>query len=631
MNTIPQVIRDVQNKHPNLNAQYYRESKTAPFVPRRFADFYQDSLDFGAGLLSLGLNNAEPVGLLSDNRREWSVADIGIQACGSADVPRGRDISDSEISIIYGVTNCRFIVAERNIEVNRLIKAKDDLEDLKTIIVMDDKDKSPELSDISIVSFAQVIELGKEYRTKNPTVIESMVDDGKKDDIATIIFTSGTTGRPKGVPLTQANYLSHVSGGGARMGTEPGDIWLTMLPVWHSFERIVQYIALGNGVGLAYSKPIGSIMMKDFADINPQYTTAVPRIWESVYGNIQKKMAAASPIKRALFSFFVKVGGAYATLDNLYKGLTPSFKKRNRMFDKIISALPRLILMPINALGRNVILKPIRGLFGTSLKAAVSGGGSLQKKIDLFFAAAGICLMEGYGLTEAGPVIAVRNLATLEAGTVGTPFPGMQVKLLDDDGNECAPGKMGLIYAKGVQVMKGYYKDLEATKKVLSADGWLNTGDLGVMTYDRALAIVGRIKDTIVLSDGENIEPVPIEKHLAYSPFIDTAVVVGQDQKHLGALVIPEFNKLKEFAKENEIEYETIEDLIQNPAVKSLYRKEINDAVSHHHGFKSFEHIHDFILLTKVFEVPRELSAKQELKRSVVNTLYEKEIKAIFA
>ncbi len=634
MNTIPQVIRDVQSRYPDLNAQYYRSDKTSPFTARSFADFYQDALDFGAGLLSLGLEGAELVGLLSDNRREWTVADIGIQACGSADVPRGRDISDAEIRIIYGVTNCRFVIAERDVEANRLIAAKAELPRLETIIVMEGDTGHTSgpgaASGITLLPFSSVIDLGKKYRDGHPSAIETLVDKGSKDDIATIIFTSGTTGRPKGVPLTQENYLLHVSGGRQRMNTVPGDTWLTMLPVWHSFERIVQYIALGNGVGLAYSKPVGAIMMKDFAEINPQYTTAVPRIWESVYTTIQKKMADASPLKRALFGFFVYVGGVYARLDNLYKGLTPSFRKRNRALDKIASSIPRLALMPINALGRNVILKPIRRLFGTRLKAAVSGGGSLQKKIDLFFAAAGICLMEGYGLTEAGPVVAVRNLSTLEAGTVGTAFPGMSIRLLDEEGNECPPGKMGIIFARSAQVMKGYYKDPQSTAKVLSPDGWLNTGDLGVMTHDRALAIVGRIKDTIVLSDGENIEPVPIEKHLAYSPMIDTAVVVGQDQKHLGALIVPNFAALTEYAKERGIAHEGIEDLIQNPQVKALYRKEIDEAVNQHKGFKSFERIYDFILLSKVFEVPRELSAKQELKRSEVNTLYAKEIRSIF-
>ncbi|HHU37069.1 MAG TPA: AMP-binding protein, partial [Treponema sp.] len=483
MNTIPQIICDIQCRYPDFNAQYYREGKSS-FIPRSFADFYQDALDFGAGLLSLGLKNAEPVGLLSDNRREWTVADIGIQACGSPDVPRGRDVTDAEISIIYGVTQCRYIVAERDVEVNRLVAAKKDLPELTTIIIMEDNKDLPDQTGLSIMTFSQLIEIGKKYRTDYPSKIEQQVDAGKKDDVATIIFTSGTTGRPKGVPLTQENYLLHVSGGRERMNTVPGDTWLTMLPVWHSFERIVQYIALGNGVGLAYSKPIGSIMMKDFAEINPQYTTAVPRIWESVYNTIQKKMDASSSIKRGLFGFFVAIGGVYARLDNLYKGLTPSFKKRNRILDKIVSAIPRLLLMPINSLGRNVILKPIRGLFGTQLKAAVSGGGSLQKKVDLFFAAAGICLMEGYGLTESGPVVAVRNLSTLEAGTVGTAFPGMEIKLIGDEGNECLPGKMGLIYVRSAQVMKGYYKDPESTAKVLSSDGWLNTGDLGVMTHD---------------------------------------------------------------------------------------------------------------------------------------------------
>lgn len=630
MNTIPQVIRDIQGKYPDLHAQFYREGKNASFVSRTFSEFYQDALNFGAGLLSLGLKDAEPVGLLSDNRREWTIADIGIQTCGSADVPRGRDVSDAEIRSIYGVTKCRIIIAERDVELKRLEAAKKDLPDLETVIVMDVIDAIPEVKDIIVLGFSQVMTLGEEYRKKNPSVIENLVEKGQKDDVATIIFTSGTTGTPKGVPLTQENYLLHVSGGRERMNTVPGDIWLTMLPVWHSFERIVQYIALGNGVALAYSKPVGAVMMKDFAEINPQYTTAVPRIWESVYNTIQKKMAATSPIKRGLFNFFVSVGGVYARLDNLYKGLTPSFKKRNRTFDTIASALPRLVLMPINALGRNVILKPIRYLFGTNLKAAVSGGGSLQRKIDLFFAAAGICLMEGYGLTEAGPVVAVRNLSTLEAGTVGTAFPGMEIRLLDDDGNECPPGTMGLIHVRSAQVMKGYYQDPESTAKVLSADGWLNTGDLGVMTHDRALAIVGRIKDTIVLSDGENIEPVPIEKHLAYSHFIDTAVVVGQDQKHLGALIVPDFTNLTEYARENGIAHEGIEDLVQNSAIKELYRREITEAVNQHTGFKAFERIYNFTLLTRIFEVPRELSAKQELKRTEVNNMYAKEIKGIF-
>lgn len=630
MNTIPQIIRGVQEKYPDLNAQFYREGKNSAFVPRTFAEFYQDSLDFGAGLLSLGLAGAEPVGLLSDNRREWTIADIGIQACGSADVPRGRDVSDAEISIIYGVTKCRIIIAERDVELRRLVAAKKDLPDLETVIVMEMSDSMPDAQGLAVIGFSQVLAMGAEYRKKNPSAIEKLVDKGQKDDVATIIFTSGTTGRPKGVPLTQENYLLHVSGGRERMNTVPGDTWLTMLPVWHSFERIVQYIALGNGVALAYSKPVGAVMMKDFAEINPQYTTAVPRIWESVYNTIQKKMAAASPVKRGLFTFFVSVGGIYARLDNLYKGLTPSFKKRNRTLDAIVSALPRLVLMPVNALGRNVILKPIRRLFGTSLKAAVSGGGSLQKKVDLFFAAAGICLMEGYGLTEAGPVVAVRNLSTLEAGTVGTAFPGMEIKLIDDNGKECPPGTMGLIHVRSAQVMKGYYQDPESTAKVLSPDGWLNTGDLGVMTHDRALAIVGRIKDTIVLLDGENIEPVPIEKHLSYSHFIDTAVVVGQDQKHLGALIVPDFTNLTEYAKENGIAHEGIEDLIQHPSIRELYRKEIDEAVNQHKGFKSFERIYNFTLLTKVFEVPRELSAKQELKRTEVNKLYAKEIKSIF-
>lgn len=630
MKTMPQILFDVQKRYPNINAQYFREKVSGPFFTRTFADFYQDALNFGAGLFSLGVRKAEPVGLLSDNRREWTVADIGIQACGACDVPRGRDATDAEIRIIYGMTKCRFVIVERQQELIRLIAARAELPELRTLIVFDATFAIPEGTSLTVLGFDQVIEKGKKYREENPGAIEALVEKGEKDDLATILFTSGTTGRPKGVMLTQENYLLHVSGGCERMATEPGNVWLTLLPVWHSFERAVQYIALGNGVGLAYSKPIGSRMMKDFAEINPHYLTAVPRIWELVYNTVQKKIDAAGGLKKKLFRFFVAVGGAYVVLDNLYKGLTPSFKKRVRVLDKIASFLPRLLLMPLNALGSRLVLKPIKALFGNRLKAGVSGGGSLQRKIDLFFASAGIVLMEGYGLTEAGPVVAVRKLRHLEAGTVGTAFPGMEIKLVDEKGRPCPAGVMGLIFARGPQIMKGYYEDPVETAKVLSPDGWLNTGDLGVMTHDGALAIVGREKDTIVLLSGKNIEPVPIEKHLTYSPLIDTAVVVGQDQKYIGALIVPNFQLLKEFARENGLNCDSVDELVKKSEVQRLYRKAIADAVNPHKGFKSFERIRSFTLLTKSFEVPRELSAKQELKRGEVNKLYAREIAELF-
>lgn len=630
MQTIPQTIRDIQAGHPGLIAQYFRRDGTGPFETRSFADFYQDCLDFGAGLRSLGLEDGEAVGLIADNRREWTVADVGIQACRAADVPRGRDVTDAEIRYILGATACRIAVAERGEELGRLAAAAPELPSLATIVVMEEDFQPPAGAVPRVLSFSKLVGLGKAWRAAHPGAMEASVAGGAPEDDATVIFTSGTTGRPKGVPLTQENYALHVSGGKERMGTEPGDVWLTLLPVWHSFERAVQYIALGNGVGLAYSKPIGSIMMRDFAEANPHYTTAVPRIWESVYNTIQKKMNDSGGAKKALFRFFVAVGGAYVVMDNLFKGLAPSFKRRNRALDKALSALPRLLLMPLNALGSALVFKPVKRLFGTRLKAGVSGGGSLQRKIDLFFAAAGIVLMEGYGLTEAGPVVAVRSIRSPEAGTVGKAFPGMEMRLLGPDGGECRPGEMGLIHVRGAQVMKGYYRDPESSAKVLRPDGWLDTGDLGVLTGDGSLAIVGRIKDTIVLSGGENVEPVPIEKHLAYSPLIETAVVVGQDRRHLGALIVPDFKALQERAAEAGIEHRGIDDLVAKEEIKELYRREIDDYVNSKHGFKYFERIAKFTLLSKSFEVPRELSAKQELKRSAVNELYARQIKEIF-
>ncbi|MDR2478723.1 MAG: AMP-binding protein [Treponema sp.] len=272
----------------------------------------------------------------------------------------------------------------------------------------------------------------------------------------------------------------------------------------------------------------------------------------------------------------------------------------------------------------------IKRRLGGRFRAGISGGGSLPARVDLFFNSAGIRLQEGYGLTETAPLLSGRQYRRARRGTIGQGLPGTEIKITDKNGRVLPPGRSGLICAKGPQVMQGYFQRPETTAAVLSAGGWLNTGDIGMLTHDNELRITGRAKDTIVLRGGENVEPVPIEQKLRESPYIQHCMVAGQDQKYLAALIVPRQEALMAFAEENAIPIVDYELLLQQPEINELIATEVADLVSPKTGFKPFERVFKCALLSKPFEPGRELSPKQELLRHRITALYAREIQRLF-
>jgi long-chain acyl-CoA synthetase len=631
MNTAPQIIRDVCARYPDLTAQYHRNGDDK-IVTTDFKTFYLEYCRLAAGLHKLGVGQKDLVGLISENRKEWLIADMGVMALGAADVPRGCDSTDQELEYILGVTECRVVFAEKDKELKRLMTLKEKLPAMKELIIMDPywKGEAGKQGKIMIRRFDEVLALGAEVLAAEPKFIENRIAEGLPEDLATIIFTSGTTGKPKGVMLNQRAFTNQIVNVPQRLNLKPGDIMLSVLPVWHSFERAIQYLALGRGTGLAYSKPVGAIMLRDFGEIQPSYLPSVPRIWEALRGSVLKKINAAGGLKKALFYFFLKISSHYAFYRQMVLGLLPRFHRRSRVIDALLGIWPLAALSPLKGLGYLLVFSKLKKVFGKRFKAGISGGGALQKDVDGFFQAAGINLVEGYGLTESAPILGVRREWAPEVGTVGLPWPGMTIEIRDEEGKVLGPGHRGIIFAKGPQIMDGYYKDPEATAKVVSPDGWLNTGDLGMMTFDGSYKIMGRVKDTIVLLGGENIEPVPIEHRLKLSPYIEHVVVLGQDKKYLAALIIPSFELLDEYAKEHNLYSTDRESLVATPEIFEMFREIIVDEISARNGFKSFEQIYRFKILPVTFELNRELSAKQELKRHVINDLYKKEIGELF-
>ncbi len=600
---------------------------------RQFASLFEC---FGAGLLEFGVKRGDHVGLISDNRKEWIIGNVGILGIGAADVPRGSDTMPDEAAYILRHSDCVVSIAENAEQVKKILGRKQDIPLLKTLIVLDEAFDPASFTSpvpgVQILTFRHIMDLGKKKLAADPKAFQREMDLGKPEDLATIIYTSGTTGEPKGVMLTHSNFLHNLRTIPNALDVGPSDIFLSVLPVWHSFERIIDNFVLSQGASLAYSKPVGQIMLADMAAVKPTVMASVPRIWEGVRAAVYRNVNEEGGVKKALFRFFVAVGEAHATASALVRGLYPQFIRRSVVIDFILGILPFLLLYPLRALGNLLVFKKIKARLGGKFRFTVSGGGALPGYVDRFFQAAGVLLLEGYGLTETTPVVSVRLQHHPVPGTIGPLLAEQQVRMLDPDtGKEVGPGKKGVIHLKGPNVMKGYYKRPDKTAEVLTPDGWLDTGDLGMMTWKGELRILGRTKETIVLLGGENVEPVPIEDTILESEYIDQTMVVGQDQKFLGALIVPNQEALEKYAAQQKIAYLNKEDLMENPQILELISDEIQSRVCAKRGFREFERVFRFHLLPKHFELGVELSAKQSVKRHVVDTMYAKEIASLFS
>lgn len=633
--TIPKMLRNSATEFAEINAQMKR-LKNGQFEPVLYRELYQYGLDFGAALLSLGIKRGDPIGLISDNRAEWLYVDLGIMNIGAVDVPRGCDATPNDLEKILSITEAKYCVVENNAQVGKIIALKDKLPELKTIISIESEVKQENIDEakavgLDVLFYEELMKIGQKWRIENKGKVEEELEKGKGDELATIIFTSGTTGTPKGVMLTHHNFLAQLDEIPERIFLNPGDRALSVLPVWHVFEREVEYVMLIQGAVLCYSKPVGSILLADFKTLNPHILPAVPRVFEAVYDGITKKMRKAGGIVLAMFNFFVKVAKAQKAMSRLMFNKNACYTRYHTVFWWILCLIPWCLLWPLYGLGNLLVFRKIKSMLGTNFRAGVAGGGAFPKLIDEFFWAIGVQIVEGYGLTETAPIVAVRPMADPIFRTIGSPIRGVEARIVDpQDGFVLGRCKEGVLQIKGPTVMKGYYKRPDLTAKVINEDGWLDTGDLAIMTIHNELCIKGRIKDTIVLRGGENLEPLPIETKLSESHYIKQAVVVGQDQRYLAALILVDEDEVKNYAAFNGIQYDTYENLLESEVIQKLYETEIANLISAKNGFKMFERISKFSLITKPFEVGVELSAKQEIMRFRINDLYKDKIEAMF-
>ena len=636
--TVPKILRSVAQRYPETSAQLSR-AKTGSYTEINYHDFYQSALDFAGGLLELGVKRGDKIGLIADNRKEWEQADMGLLSLGAIDVPRGCDSTEKDLTYILSFAECGMVIAENSAQVKKILNIKDSLPSLHTLIAFDPVSEAErELAASKGVAFHQFADVrlsGHEWRKHNTDAVEQELEKGQWDDLATIIFTSGTTGTPKGVMISHGNFITQLDDVTERIFLNPGERALCVLPVWHVFQREVEYVVISQAATLCYSKPIGSILLADLQKLNPYLLPAVPRVFEAVYDGIWRKMRKVGGMSFLLFRFFVAEAELWCAIDRKL------WRKQARFGPDYVGlwwpllVLPWILLHPLKTLGNLLVFRKIRAMVGKNFRAGIAGGGAFPEEIDKFFWAVGIKIVEGYGLTETSPIIGVRPIACPVMRTVGTPLRGIQVRVVDEDGKVLGCGQKGSLQVKGGTVMQGYYKRSELTASVMTADGWLDTGDLAVLTVDNEIQLRGRKKDTIVLMGGENIEPLPIEQKINSSPYIAASIVTGtnekgEDQRYLGALILPSKDELEAYAKENGISFSSFEELAESEPVRELLKKEVGDLVTAKNGFKSFEKINRIEIITKPFEVGVELSAKQELMRYKVNEIYREKIAKLF-
>ncbi|MCL2211239.1 MAG: long-chain fatty acid--CoA ligase [Treponema sp.] len=631
--TLPLMLRARAKESPDTVIQYYKD-KDGKYRSVTYRQFFEDVCYVASGLMELGVKRGDKVGLIADNRQEWMVTDFGIMSAGAVDVPRGCDTTTQELTYILSFTECDVVFAENQKQVEKILSCKSGIPSLKTLVSFDPVESEVERNaldqGVNIVYFDSLTAMGKKRENLHIGSTEAEMEKGDGEDLATIIFTSGTTGEPKGVMLLHRNFLCQLPHFILFFELKPGDIWLSMLPVWHVYERLMEYAIFYYTTSIAYSKPIGPILMEDMQAIRPHWMVSVPRVWEAIMDGINRKVKAQGALVKKLFDFAVYISMMFTYFKDLTFHLLPDFHGRFRALESVMGFFPWLLLLPIRGLFHVTIFNKIKRVFGGRFKAGISGGGSLPFKADLFFNSIGIRLQEGYGLTETAPLVSVRQYKRSRRGTIGQVLPNTEVKIINKKGREMQPGRNGIIFVKGAQVMKGYYQKPDLTAAVLDSEGWFNTGDIGMLTHNNELRITGREKDTIVLRGGENVEPVPIECKLRESPYIQQCMVAGQDQKFLAALVIPIQQAIMDFAEENSIPIVDYELLLQQPEINELISSEISEYVSSKNGFKSYEKINKFTLCARPFEAGKELSGKGELLRHKIMETYGKDINKLF-
>ena len=572
---------------------------------------------FATGLQALGVKKGDKVGLFAESNGLWMATSMAILKCGAVDVIRGSNAPLEELHYITAHADCKGLILRDEKLYNSM---KPFLEQYRLdFVIVTYSNGNLDVTNVrsKVYTHQDIIRLGKAN-----TFVPVKMD---RNDDCSILYTSGTTGNPKGVLLSHENSIYQLEVVHEGFLAQPGENTLQILPIWHSYERIGQCYYVSRGCHLHYTTLTG--LKNDLATYDIDTFMSVPRIWESIRLGVYQKLKQTSPILHNIFDFAVKTSITYKT-HRMYGERRITNKFSYNSLSTIRHRIIRSFIKPLHVLFSNTLYKKIKKAVGLAkIRASISGGGALSMQDELFYDAIGVNLRIGYGLTETAPVLTLRNVSDKNfLGSAGTPLPRTDLKVVDPQTFKELPSfQKGLVIVKGPQIMKGYYKDEEATRKVFTEDGYFITGDLGWLTKQNNLVLVGRLKETIVLSSGENVEPVPIEEAILLSPYIDQIVLVGQDRSGVGALIVPSKEALEKCGiNMKDLSSYKNSNILTDIKLENLIKSEINTHIVNKPNLRVFEKVKQFTLLNESFSVENGLmSATQKVKRNKVFEKYE--------
>ena len=567
--TIPEMYHATIARVPDCFAFF--EKKEGSWVGLRYRDVEKRVEDFASGLSAMGVGKGDKIAILSGNNSKWAITDYAVACLGGITVTVFPSLIPSQIHYILDHSDTKYIVCEDEQQIEKVVPFLDSSKSLRGIISM----KGGCGGKDHIIDYEKVIKKGRVNRKKTSFPLKGIAKNVRSDDLLTLVYTSGTTGDPKGVMLTHGNLVSNVIAGRKAIRVTREDRFLSFLPLSHAFERMVgHYTAFSAGSAVYYAEGIEQLAA-NMEEVRPTVMASVPRLFEKMHAKVVDRVNAGPGLKRKMFWWAIGVGQrsiAYLQRDRKPKGLL-GFKF---------------------GLANRLVFSKLKERVGGNLRFFVSGGAPLSKEVGEFFASANIPILEGYGLTETSPVITVNRRDFYKFGTVGAPVKGVEVRIADD----------GEVHCRGKNVMRGYYKNDEATKEVIDEKGWFRTGDIGMLDEDGYLRITDRKKNLIVTSCGKNVAPVPLEKALSTSRYVEQCMVIGDNLKFISALIVPCYGALEDWARSRGIEIKERKDLLGKTEVQKLFDGVLRETME---AFASYERVKKYSLLPEEWTVENDM------------------------
>jgi long-chain acyl-CoA synthetase len=569
-----------------------RSKRDGRWVDITVPEFRDTVRHFATGLRLLGVKPGDRVAILSENRPEWAMGDFGILTNAAVTVPIYPTLLGWQIEYILNDSGAVAVICSTEEQLQKIQEIRPHAPHIHNVIVCEAQSVPP-----GVLTFQQVVDSGRaNYDEKR---FEELSKQSRPNDLATIVYTSGTTGNPKGAMLTHGNIASNVVAVNDVMPIQPGFVAISILPLSHIFERMADYFYFAHGVTIAYAENVSKVS-ENLQDIKPHVFAAVPRLFEKMRERIMNQVATQPASKQKIFKWALKVAEERLPYRVEHRAMPLGLKIRSAIADKLV-------------------FRKILDRLGGRVMYVFSGGAPLSPELAAFFIGAGVEILEGYGLTETSPVISANKPNQRRIGTVGTIIKGVEVKIAAD----------GEILARGPNIMKGYFNNPEATAQAIDPDGWFHTGDIGEVDKDGFLKITDRKKDIIINAYGKNIAPQPLEALLKSSPYIGTPVLIGDKRKYLAALIVPNFEKLERDASAMGIAFKDRDQLVENDRVKAIFQGEID---RFNRNLDRQEKIRRFALLPRDFTIENdEITPSLKVKRKVIDKKYKDIIDQLYA